>query len=365
MAPKPKAKAAAKTATKAKAKPKGLQLSAAQWKAYTAAYNASATAGFKALSAQLAAANRQRAIQSAAAGLQKGRLAAVHTLQTKVAAAHAAARTAAIARYAVGQSYRQSKLAMQNKALVARVYADYQRHVQVAARLQFTYKGEKAFLHTAVMSTLTTQQAVAIETAAFAASAKAAKAAATSTSQTATTKSATPSPAVARILANAAAAGLKAAKATPAGKAAPRPAHLPPAQLTEPFGDPGGRDCVAAAIASSLLLDTGCRLSNLQYIDLVYAIGPDAEIGTALEQLQVVHPWYPEDEIPRLVRASPDSLDKLAGGHVIGFQTVNGGHAALYLGAGLIASWKETLPLREVLEGTVEEAWDLEWESVG
>ena len=348
MAPKPKVTPARKKATAHTAKPKGLQLSAAQWKAYTSAYNATANAGFTKL-----------AIQSSAQGLRKYRLGAAYSLQKKVAAAHSAARTAAIAKFAAAQTLRQSRLGHQNRALQNRVYANYARHVQVASRLQFAYRGERAYLHTAVMNTLTTAQAVAIETAAYAKAAKAAKAAVTSTTRPGAS-SAQSSPAVARITAAAKAAGLAAAKATPAGRTAPRPGELAPGGSFG-FGSPDGYDCVAAAIASHMELETGYQLSRRQFGKLAMALGEAPAIEEALNVVMRTPPW--RFFVPQLTGYAkvPPVLRR---GVIAGFATATGPHAALLTGSrGYIVSWSEVLSLDQVLlPGTeIEEAWALTW----
>lgn len=346
MAPKATVTPVAKKSTTATAKPTGLQLSAAQWKAYTQAYNASASAGF-----------RRIAIQASAQGLRKYRLGAAYSLAKKVAVAHAAARAAAIAKFAVSQSLRQSRLAHQNAALQNRVFADYERHVQAAARLQYTYKGEAAYLHTAVMRTLDTSQAVAIETAAYAKAAKAAKAAVASTT-TKAASTAPQSPGTAAVIAAAKAAGLKAARATPAGRTASRPARLGPHRALG-FGDPEGSDCVAAAVAAHLRARTGYELNGSQYAALSGELGYAPAIEAALAHVK--EQWH-VGGMPRLAGYAPVAVH--AREHsVIGFQTGNGPHAAYCSGPRYVVSWGELLRLDDLmLPGTeVEEAWALAW----
>jgi hypothetical protein len=405
VAPKAKAPAKASKATVATAKPKGLQLSAAQWKAYNAAYSAYATAAYKALAAQ----QRAAALQAAALGLQKGRLNAAHALMKKAAAAHSIARTTAIAAFAAKTSFRQSQLAHQNAALQQRVFADYERHLRAAGRAQFVYKGEKAYAHTAIMHTLTTAQATSVMQAKFAQAAKTAKAAVRSTN----VKGATPSPQVAAIQAAAKAAGLAAAQSVPASQqfaavrsaarakaratahatasktakataAATRAAKkkgvtpAPKTARTAPRpglpgmtggtgrwrGNPDGYDCVAAAIANSCLLGNGHSLTAEEYAVLCAALGPAPDLGHAL---LVAWRLGQARVMPYLMRC-PEKTDPAlpASGDVIGFETENGPHAALYLGAGLIASWGEVLRLESVmLPGTgIEESWELTWERV-
>lgn len=350
MAPKSAAPKVAVKKPKQKSAPTGLQLSAAQWKVYSAAYSAAASAGF-----------RQLALQNGARSLRQSRLKAAATTQAKARAAHQRARTAAIAAFAVSQTYRQSKLGHQNTALRNRIYADYQRHILTAGRLQYVYKGEKAYAHTAVMRTLTSAQALTAEQALIN---KAAKTAKTATAPRAPATSPR-SPQVAAIQANAKAAALAAARATPKGRTAPRPAKLGSlcnSRHRRWFGDPQGYDCVAAAIASSLLHDTGHALSAQAYESLEDALGGEPTIAHALNRVREDGPLFLP---PWTLRGYECDIPALAAaGNVIGFQTTRGPHAALFLGAGLIASWGEVLQLAQVITpGTgIEESWDLDWE---
>jgi hypothetical protein len=319
----------------------GLQLSAAQWKAYSAAYSAT---------------QRQAALNAATQTLRTSRLSAAYSIAKKTAAAHSAARTAAIAAFAAKTSFRQSQLAHQNAALMARVYADYERHVQVAARLQYTYKGEAVYRHTAVMNTLTTAQAYKITNARFAAAAKAAK---TATTAIATNTKISTTQAAVNAQANT--AGLKAAKATPAGATAPRPVHLTPPEAEEAvcFGDPAGHDCVAAAIANHLLWSTGHRLSPERYTYLAAFLGNAPEVFDALNDLSQDVPWEPSG--PYLDDFFPVTKPT-ARPQVIKIPAVWGEHAACLTAEG-VASWGELLTLEEVAApgAEVEQAWDLVW----
>lgn len=352
MAPKSTAPRTAAKKTKQASAPAGLQLSAAQWQAYSAAYSAAASAGF-----------RRLAIQNGAAQLRQNRLKAAATLQKITAVSHQKARTAAIAAFAVSQTYRQSLLAHQNVALQQRIFADYERHILLAGRLQFVYKGEKVYAHTAVMRTLTSAQALTAEQALFNNAAKTAKTAirsATPRGKTSPRNSAQ----VAAIQANAKTAALAAARATPKGRTAPRPAKLGP--LCNPrsvglFGNPKGYDCVAAAIATHLSFTTGYDLSDTEYEYLVLTLGPAPAIEDALRTVHELPPPWAE-EAPRLVHYEP-----VVPAHgtrlVAGFATEKGPHAALLMSDLLIASWGELLPLEAVmLPGTgIEEAWNLVW----
>lgn len=348
MAPKSAASTVKAQPSKAAAAPTGLQLSAAQWKAYNAAYTASATAGY-----------RKLAIQAAAQSLRSSRLSAAYSMGKKVAAAHAAARTAAIAAFAARMSFKQSQQAHQNTALRNRVLADYERHVTQAARLQYVYKGEKAYLHTAIMRTVTTAQATSIEQVRFAQAVKTAKAAAASVS-TPAASTAKLSPAAAQVQSAAKAAGLAAAKTVPAGRTAPRPADAAPGGSFG-FGSPDGYDCVAAAIASHMELEAGYRLSRRQFGKLAMALGEAPEIEEALNMVMRTPPWrHFTPQLTGYAKVPP----VLRRGLIAGFATAAGPHAAVLTGSrGYVISWSEVLPLSDVLlPGTeIEEAWALTW----
>ena len=392
MAKKSKVKAKATKATVAKAKPGGLQLSAAQRKAYNSAYSASYKTGEAALTAQYKAASkarvaaatarnqaeqiafRRQAIANAAQSLRRSRLSAASSMQKVAAASHARARTAAIAAFAVSQSLRQAKLAHQNAALEQRVYADFERHMTILGRAQFVAKGEKAYAHEAVMRTLTTAEALGIEEVAFARAAKTAKRAVARTP--AAYKRKTESPAVkaanqaqnkaaqTRIKATARAAGLAAAEAVPpvkkAPRTAPRPARLHPLGFMHGFGDPDGEDCLPASVANHLLLDLGVRLASREYDELARKLAGTGEIKDALDLLAKSPPW--NDGAPLLVGYGQVPYNP-ARVLVIGYDSQEGRHAAVSAGNGNVVSWGEVLPLAETLaeEAVVEEAWDLLW----
>ncbi len=362
MAPKPKAKSKAKQPPKQKAAPKGLQLSGAQWKAYNAAYNSAASAGFKTLALQ----QRRQAFQAAVNSLIGARLQAAHKLQAVTAKQHAVARAAAIAQFAVAQSYRQSKLAHQNAALQQRIFADYERHIQLTARAQYAYKGEKAFTHTAVLRTLTVEQATEAMTAAWAKAAKAAKKASASTVNQ-------PASAAFRlaeqtVLGNARTAGLAAAAKVPkppapkvsrAPRTAPSPSGVFPAWTQGKWhGNPEGRDCIAAAVANSLHFSQGLYITDSWYDALADVIGyarPSLYHGL----LRVMHRDASPVQLETFKTVDPVNA---APGHVIGFDTTDGiAHAALLLAGGLIASWSDTYFLADVAGGEIDEAWELTW----
>jgi hypothetical protein len=354
---------------KAKSSAKGLVLSAAQWRAYDAAYNAVEKSGHAQLNATLKAqyasealAARRAALAAAAQSLRKYRLGAASSIQKKAAAAQAAASTASIAAYAVRQSLRQASLAHQNAALQARVYADFERHMTILGRKQFAAGGEKKYATDAVMRTLTTKAATTIEQARFAAAVKSAKAAYKSTNKAKSSAfkaavSAEVKTADAVINANAKAAGLKAARAVPAPRKARRPGQVPAGTYGHWFGDPGGEDCAAAAVANSLRFQAGRQLSRAQYRVLTEVIPVGSTVAEALDTVMNRWPelggydgtWHPRELVP---------------GMIVCFPTEEGPHAALLLEDGKIASWGEVLPLEDVATGEVEEAYEPFWRRI-
>jgi hypothetical protein len=427
MAKKAKVKAVSAKATVHTAKPKGLQLSAAQWRAYNRAYSASVKAGDAALAARYrseALAHRRANIVAAAGQLRKARLSAAYSLSKKSTAAHAVARTAAIAAYATKQTFRQSVLAHQNTALRQRIYADYERHVSLATRAQFVYKGESAYTHTGIMRTLDTSQAQTIMEKRFANAKKTAQKAVRSVgthSAASAAASAARKAAVAQVYTAARAAGLAAARAVPPpppkvrhrkvkkpkkkvvhhahkrakttkssrakskttravaakGKvaavakkatAAPRPANCHVA-VTSPwgFGDPDGEDCMAAAAANSLLLSLTHRLTAKQYADLVYYFEGHFNLDNALHEIRGEDLWGPgQPYLAHYFLLDSSKMRQVSccvplPGTVAEFETAEGPHAALMLSSGQIASWGELLKLGDVATGDVDSAYELLW----
>jgi hypothetical protein len=344
MAPKAAVTPVAKKATVSTAKPTGLQLSAAQWKVYNSVYTATA---------------RRLALQAAAQTLRKSRLAAAATVQKKAAAAKVAASTARIAAQATYMTYRQANLAHQNAALRNRAYADMEQHLKIAGRLQYISGGEAVYAHTAVMRTLDNAQAMTAEAAIFAKALKTAKAA--------TAAATAPTAAGTALNTAAKAAATAAARKSPVGRTAPRPV-VPAVESWQesPWcgawrGDPDGYDCVAAAVANSLMLDRRVAHSDVRYTILRDELGQWPG-GPSIEQaLEYVKERWHFLGRPRLASYEPDDPYLAAAGNIIGFATQRGAHAALYLGAGLIASWGEVLLLKDVMTGEIEESWDLAW----
>lgn len=371
-----KAKAsAAKGAVKASSKARGLQFSAAQWKAYDGAYASAEKSGHAALTAQLtsqarlrALAQRRQAIAAGAQVLRNSRLTAAYSLQKKAAAAQGAASAAAIAANAVRQSYRQSRLAHQNLALEHRIEDDMIRHLQILGRLQFAAKGEKAYAHEAVMRTLTTPEATTIETARFAHAVKTAKKAAATVApktknQALSAQLASQNRAADAVInANAKAAGIAAARAIPAPRAAPKGRSVPRGTKAGWFGNPDGEDCTAAAVLNAVLLSLRQQgASDLGVADGGFrkACGKHPTVPRALDT--AMGRW------PLIEGYQPTALWRVPG-TVIGFETELGAHTALVLSAGdavQVVSWGEVLNLEDAATGPVEEAYQVNWRAVG
>lgn len=396
----------AKTPTKVKAKPKGLQLSAAQWKAYNKAYSSAATQG---------------ALKAGAARFRKYRLQAAVATNASYNKIYKAAQVAAIAAYATHRSFVQSGQAHQNAALQARIGADSYKHANILGRLQYAQAGEKKYAARAVARTVDTAQSMSYEEKVFAAAAKARKNAARSVS--AAKKGKKPGAASKAIAAAANKAGLKAAagvtgaantktasqkasssaKAT-ASKTAKATAHATAAKsakataatsaqsakaptktakgrtaaagegflkresFTPWLGKPETPNCVAVAIANHLLYYTGIRMDDVflsLFTEACYQPGPCIpSIRDCLETLKAMakpsgglgiteKKWLYElcDFEPVPARYSHST------GLVIGYESAYGPHAAISLQDGAVVSWGQEIPN----DAAIEEAWMLDW----
>jgi hypothetical protein len=343
-----------KVTTKANATPKGLVLSAAQWKAYNAAYSAAASAARTKI-ALLAAANRFRAY----------RLGAAYATQKRAAAARGAAQTAAIAANATRMSWVQSKLGHQNAALRNRIEAGMYTHANIAGRLQYTQAGEQAYARQAVMRTVDQAQAYAYERSVFNRISKTAKKAVRSTVSTGkkTTLSKAQSAAIAKAGNTAGLAAAAKVRTAPRRRGTMNIAEIEFDR--EWIGNETEPHCVAYAIANHLLYDrgtTGIRLHPADVAELAELAGPEPTIEEALWRAYMAA--WPAGRQVRLAdykRVEDDKLRtaRILGPLVIGYGTMFGDHCALSLPAGGVVSWGEIGPLK----ADIEEAWELTWES--
>jgi hypothetical protein len=323
---------------------RGLQLSAAQWKAYRAG---------------AAAKSRQIAISRAASGFRRSRLAAAYSTAKKYNAVYHSAQTAAVAAFAVKQSYLQSVRGHQNASLQNRIKADYFRHAKILGRLQFAQAGERKYVTKAVLRTVTQSQAVAHEKQVFAHARRAAGKASRSV-QASPGSGRNRSKFTAAQQASVVAAGLAAARKAPAGRQAPSSLVATGKDQGPWLGRPEDANCVPVAVANAMLLHTGYRVPPLMFRRLERACGPGATIPQGLAVLGDVLAVAGHPVRVAGVTRVPAALG-LVPGHVIGFRAPLGPHAAVSLPGRRVISWGQELPY----EGTTEEAWAVSWKVAG
>jgi len=413
----------AKKSTVQKAKPKGLQLNAAQWKAYNKAYKATATL-----------VRRRLALMAYANNFRKYRLAAAHGMIKSYNASKASAQAAAIAAHASRMSWVQSKLAHQNSALQARIEHDMAYHGLLSGRAQYVQAGEKVFAHDAVMRTVDTAQALKHENLVFAQAAKAAKKASKSTvkkkykvtanskavasaaqaaglaaikgikgggptgSSAGSVKAKTTASAHAKATAKATlAASVKAgttvgkAKAVAAGggatggsavskKAAPAPTkgrtcampnwRLPGYEPSSQYvaaesqqswlGDESTPNCVVTAIANCLLLQCSHRVDDYLIKELTAECGDNPSIESVLWLVyRTGWPYHPKIRLGDYSQVEPQDAERA--GLVIGFEVATDDGPGDH--AALTLDDGEVVSWGSVIvrEELVEEAWELTW----
>lgn len=367
--------AKSKVTTKNTAKAtKGLNYTAAQWKAYTKAAN----------SAYANALN-----QASAARYRKGRLTSAYTQLKARQAANMKAKTASIAAYAAKQSYRQSIYGAQNQALQARVYADYYQKNTLLGRAQFAQSGTRKWSQKGVLRTVTSKQAMThvLQNAAKRAAAKATTKKTTGTIPKAKTK---PTAATKRYAAIAAAAGKAAAaklpgpsKATTTKKtsatskatkstakkgvtaANAQTAKAPTAKKTTavkakasaPHEQTGKwtaqpyNCCIPAALSNTLLLQAGFAMIDFDMNRMQrYAGGEHATTESVLSVASYMADWSGW-------HCSFSKADEPSKGDIVVYGSRYGDHAAMYLGNGQVATWGS----EESIDGPVYECWRVTW----
>lgn len=343
----PKAKATSKNKSST---PRGLQLSAAYFRAYNAAYNAAANAR-----------RTQIAINSAATRFRQGRLQSYHKTAAKYDAARRMANRAAVAAYAVRQSYRQAQLAHQNAALKSRVYADMRQHVTILGRLQYAQGGEKAYVKKALQGTVTQGQAVSYEKKRFAQASKIARKA------TGKKPAKSKHPFTARQKASIKAAGTAAAAKVPKSYVK-RTAAMPvlsrrriPAR-GHWHGKPGKPNCVPTALLNAMQEQAGYRPRGIRGWVLTRRLDRACKGGVTIEEgMEILSVLLQEGDHPVRLHdyeqvVVPAHLGELPG-HVIGYESEYGPHAVLSLSGRLVISWGRELDF----DGAAEEAWYLTW----
>lgn len=331
-----KSKAAvAKTVKKSKTSSGLAKMTAAQTSAYQAA---SKTAMQKAQLQHNAVTLQQRRLQGAAKATGKLRQKRAQTIQAR------------IGRNAVSATYKQIVYAHQSKTLRLQAAASLFKHAQVAQNRQFAYLGEALHSRTTTLQTLTSGQALSLEARYVAAARKTAlrknKPAKGGVSKSRTSKS--PYAAIGR------SAGIQAAARVPASKTRKAAGmglieKSPDRAWITAGNDLGEENCVAVAIANSLLYHTGYRVTDGQIIALDYD-----DFSTALYHLWVWKLWAPQASLYDY-REVP--VHEVRPGMIVGFETENGPHCGVLMPGHKVVSWGEVVPL----EAEIEEAWVCEW----
>lgn len=145
-------------------------------------------------------------------------------------------------------------------------------------------------------------------------------------------------------------------------KAKARAAFAPPEFLPDQRGFPSWLNCneiypvcAAAAVANSLLFQTGYRVSDKDIL-MMHRLAGGSESGSAIEDVLeaisepgISWPW-------RLEKFWRADHDLIVPGLVTGMQLGHGSHAVLSHANGMV-TWGSVLPWT----GVIEEAWALEW----
>lgn len=410
--------AVTKKATVVKAKPKGIQLSAAQWKAYNKSYTSSMSA---------------QALTSASNRFRKYRLKAAIATQASYARLNRSVQAAAVAAYATRRSYIQSVDGHQNAALRSRIEIDMYNHQNALGRLQYAQGGEKKYVARAVARTVDDAQARAHEETVIAAAARIRKAALKSVS--AKKKPVYKKSKNSKVNAIANAAGMKAAAAVKgsgqggsakAGSAKAGSAKAPTAKAkaatqkasatakasahatasksakaavakpkgrTAAAGKPGYKNdgflkydtyntwlgkpdtpiCVPVAIANHMLYTTGLRMTEAFLGRFAFHCGHNPTIEQALQALKSLTRnnvdsfmfWYsPVKDAAKYELceyAKVPARYAHSQGLVVGYESEYGPHAALSLGNGTVVSWGQEIPN----DADIEEAWMIDWAASG
>jgi hypothetical protein len=336
-------------ASKAKAAPTGLQLSAAQWKAYNKAYSATKSA-----------ADSRIALTAAAQRFRKYRLQAANATIAKAAGTYKSAQAASVAYQATRRSWVQARLGHQQTNLVNRIYNDMDTHANILGRFQFIQSGEKAYVNKAVMRTVDTAQATSYEQVLFKAASRAATKAVTSAKSY---KGSISNQQKAQIAGAATKAGLAAASKikTPkaaVGRTASLPSSIkPPWNYDKWIGLEYTPACVPVAIANHLLFRTGVEMDGAFLMRFIEKCGEAPTIEHGLRTLKEISRGVQDNKyIICLYERVPVRFAKSTG-LVVGFESSYGPHAALSLGYGRVISWGAEIPD----DAEMEEAWMIDW----
>lgn len=330
---------------------------------------------FKAFNNAAKSARQQAQFRDQVAALQRRRLQGAAKVTRKVAIARQQAVRLRIRRNAVAQTYRQTVMGHQSRALRVQAAHRLFKTQSIATQKQFSYRGQAIFAHTTRMQTVSLRTAATQERQYAAAARKRA------TANLAASKARKPVKSVAKGRPAGSSggkhgkyyklgqqAGLKAARATPPGpaKAAKKPKArmaaitrhetLADAQWIAAGNDEGTENCTAVAIANHLLYHTGHRVPD----DLVECLGSFRvkRVDRVLDFLDFMRIWGPAADLSEYQRIEPCRAEP---GMIVGFDvTVDGiakAHCGVLLPGNKVISWGEVM----TLEDEIDEAWSVHW----
>lgn len=301
-------------------------------------------------------------LQHNAKALQQRRLQAAEKVIVKLQQKRTQAIAARIKAHAVRATYLQT--AHSREAAPLRIAAAHRlfKIQSIAQNRQFAAAGEAIHARTTTLQTLTDAQALSIEqrlSAAASARARAnRKTKAKKGKVVAKGKSATRKGKTSRSSPYTAAghrAGAAAAARVHVSKPRKAPAHRP-VKSTEWItagNDCDTENCVAVAIANSLLYNFGYRVSDEQVNTL--ALTNRLAVGLWLTWAQNL--WYPV-ELLRYERRSPCMVRP---GDIVGFDIEGMPHCGVFAGEGKVITWGEVVSL----ESPIDEAWSVRWRMTG
>lgn len=293
--------------------------------------------------------------------LQQRRLQAASKTKTKLAAKGQQAAAARIKATAVRQTYLQIAAARESGAL--RVAAAHRlfKAQSVATQKQFAYAGEAIHSRTTTLQTLTNSQALTTEQA-LARKARITASNRKTMPKATTRKGATGKSPYSSIGAAAGRAAASRVRATPAAKTRTAAGHMDHLELPDTSWITAGNDkdkenCIAVAVANSLLYHTGIRVNDAAVDYLASYHGTD--FGLALQRLDysaIWSSWHVEMSEYGMMQ-----LEEAEPGMLVGFEVVVDGkirnHCGLLMGGNQVVSWGEIVPL----PSEIDEVWEIVW----
>ena len=301
--------------------------------------------------------------------LEERRLQAFRKVEAKLAQKRTQAIAARIKAHAIRATYLQTSYGRERAPL--RIAAAHRlfKAQSVAQNRQFAAAGEAIHARTTTLQTLTSAQALKVEqrlSAAATARYRAGKARKTKKGKiVAKGKAATRKPRTSRYGAIGARAGRNAAakvKSPRQSKSRTAPGHqpAPDTKWITAGNDQDAENCVAVAIANSLLYNLGYRVTDEQVEMVKYD-----KLNKAMYMLGRTNRWWPV-ELAWYRRVDPDpgnenSLWVPEPGDIVGFETEGGSHCGVLLPDNKVISWGAIVPL----ESPIDEAWTLIWTITG